>query len=78
MKHDVNDILINPCSGGILALWLGHIDLQFVVDEHSTVMYVCSYMMKVEKVLGETLTRVGKECKNDDLWTQMNKIKRNF
>ena len=41
-------------------------------------MYVCSYMMKVEQALGETLKRVANECRNDDLWTQMKKIKKEF
>ena len=28
--------------------------------------------------MGETLTRVEKECQNDAIWTQMNKIKKEF
>ena len=41
-------------------------------------MYVCSYMTKGEKAMGETLKRVAKECYNDDIHTQMNKIKKEF
>ena len=41
-------------------------------------MYVCSYMTKVEKTMGETLKRVTKECCYDDIHTQMNKIKKEF
>ena len=52
--------------------------MQCAVDEYSTVMYVCSNIMKGEKAWGETLKRVAMECKNDDLWTQINKIKREF
>ena len=78
LKCDVEDIFINACNSDILALWQGIIDLQYVVDEYSTVMYVCNYMMKGEKALGETLKRVAKECRNDDLWTQMKKIKKKF
>ena len=47
-------------------------------DEYSTIMYVCSYMMKSEKGMGEALKRVAKECQNDDIQTQMNKIKKEF
>ena len=47
-------------------------------DEYSTIMYVCSYMMKSEKAMGEALKRVAKECQNDDIQTQMNKIKKEF
>ena len=35
-------------------------------------------MTKGEKGMGETLKRVGKECQNDAIQTQMNKIKKEF
>ena len=35
-------------------------------------------MMKSEKAMGEALKRVAKECQNDDIQTQMNKIKKEF
>ena len=35
-------------------------------------------MMKSEKTMGEALKRVAKGCQNDDIWTQMNKIKKAF
>ena len=35
-------------------------------------------MMKSEKAMGEALKRVAKECQNDDIWTQKNKIKKEF
>ena len=35
-------------------------------------------MMKGEKGMGETLKRVTKECRNDAILTQMNKIKKEF
>ena len=53
-------------------------DLQYVINEIATVKYVCSYMTKGEKGMGETLKRVAKECHNDSIWTQMNKIKKEF
>ena len=61
------DIFINPCNQDILHLWRGNTDLQYVEDEYSTIMYVCSYMMKSEKAMGEALKRVAKECQNDDI-----------
>ena len=35
-------------------------------------------MMKNEKAMGEALKRVAKECQNDDIQRQMNKIKKEF
>ena len=59
-------------------MWRGNVDLQYVINEIATVKYVCSYMTKGEKGMGETLKRVAKECQNDAVWTQMNKIKKEF
>ena len=55
----------------------GNMDLQSVVDDIGAVMYVCSYMTKGEKAMGETLKRVSKECRNDDIHTQMKKSRKN-
>ena len=35
-------------------------------------------MMKGENGMGETWKRVAKECQNDSIWTQINKIKKVF
>ena len=78
LKRNPCDTYINPCNLDILHLWGGNVDLQYVADETATVMYVCSYMTKGEKAMGETLKKVAQECQNDDVWTQMNKIKNEF
>ena len=72
------DVYTNSCNTDILRLWGANVDLQYVTNEVATVMYVCSYMTKGEKAMGETLKRVSKECRNDDMRTQMNKIKKEF
>ena len=41
----------------------GNVDLQYVINEIATVKYVCSYMTKGEKGMGETLKRVAKNAK---------------
>ena len=78
LKCDPCDIYINPSNRYILCLWRGNTDLQYVINEVATVMYVCNYMTKEEKAMGETLKKVVKECKDDNIRTQMNKIKREF
>ena len=70
--------IINQCNRDILILWGGSMDLQPVTDDVATVMYVYSYVIKGEKVMGETLKNVAKECRNDDIHTQMNKIRKEF
>ena len=61
-----------------MSLWKGNVDLQYVINEIATVKYVCSYMTKGEKGMGETLKRVAKECQNETIRTQMNRIKKEF
>ena len=78
LKCSIQDAFINGLNSDILALWGGNIDLQMVIDEVAAVMYVCSYMTKGEKAMGETLKRVAKECRDDDIQTQMKKIKKEF
>ena len=71
-------MFINACNQDILSLWRGNVDLQYIINEIATVKYVCSYMTKGEKGMGETLKRVAKECQNDAIQTQMNKIRKEF
>ena len=78
LQQNPCDIFINASNQDVLHLWGGNIDLQYVEDEYSTIMCVCSYMMKSEKAMGEALRSVAKECQNDDIWMQMSKIKKEF
>ena len=75
LKQNPEDVFINACNQDILSLWRGNVDLQYVINE--TVKYVCSYMTRGEKGMGETLKRVAKECQNDTIRTQMNKVRKN-
>ena len=78
LKQNPQDVFINTCNHDILSLWRGHVDLQYLVNEIATVKYVCSHMTKGKKGMGKTLKRVSKECQNDAIRTQMNKIKKEF
>ena len=49
---------INPYNPYILEIWKANMDIQFVENAISAVMYVCSYMMKAEKGMGDLLKRV--------------------
>ena len=62
LKRNPCDTYINPCYLDILCLWGGNVDLQPVTDEIATIMYVCSYMTKGERAMGETLKRVAQKC----------------
>ena len=74
LKRNPSDVFTNGCNLEILKLWGGNIDFQFVIDEYTTVMYICGYMMKSEKALGEQLKQVARECQSDDIAKQLKKI----
>ena len=78
LKCNIQDAFINGVNRDLLCLWGGNMDLQMVIDDVAAVMYVCSYMTKGEKAMGEILREVAKQCKDDDIKTQMKKIKKEF
>ena len=60
LKQNPQDVFTNACNHDILSLWRGNVNLQYVINEIATVKYVCSYMTKGERGMGETLKRVAK------------------
>ena len=78
MQQNPQDAFIHACNYDMLSLWGGNVDLQHVINEIATVKYICSYMTKGEKGIGETLKRVANECAHDAIQMQMNKIKKEF
>ena len=74
IKCNPTDKLTNDVNLDMLCLWGGNIYFQYTVDEYSTVMYVCRYMMKSEQDMGEPLKRVAKEHKNEQISEQLKQI----
>ena len=61
LKRNPQDVFMHACNKDILSLWRGNVDLLYVINEIATVKYVCSYMTKGEKGMGETLKTVTKD-----------------
>lgn len=78
LKRNPRDVFINGCNHEILRLWGANVDFQFILDEYSTIVYVCSYMMKSEKAMGETLKAIARDCINDELKVKMRKLGKAF
>ena len=74
IQRDSKEKFINSFHKDILYLWRANMDFQFVTDAVSAVMYVCSYMMKSDAAMGELLKAVSRECRRDDVRTQMRKL----
>ena len=50
LKRATTEMQNNGYNPTILKIWKGNMDIQYITDAISAVMYVCSYMMKAERV----------------------------
>ena len=78
LQRDIPDMRINSYNPTILKIWKGNMDIQYIVDAISAVMYVCSYMMKAEKGMGDLLKRICKEVHSAEIRTQLKTVGRAF
>ncbi len=78
LKREPKDCFVNPYNPDILLNWEANIDVQYVLDAYSCIMYLVSYVLKDEKSLSDMLRRVSKENKNETIRKQMNVIGSKF
>ena len=78
LKRDPGDAFTNGYNFSILLLWGANIDFQFILDEYSMVMYICAYVMKSERAMGEVLKAVARECQSEPIEEQLRKIGKAF
>ncbi len=64
-KQNFSDVYINQYNKELLSLWKANMDIQFLQNAYSVVMYMFSYMMKKEKGMGELLKRVAEEVEQN-------------
>ena len=78
LKHATTEMQINGYNPTIMKIWKGNMDIQYITDAISAVMYVCSYMMKAEKGMGDLLKCVCKEVHREEIQTQLKAVGRAF
>ena len=78
LERDIDDCKTNNCNLDCLKLWRANMDIQYVADPYSCIMYVLSYVMKCENGMSEILKHVAKEFKDQSVWDQMKKILSTF
>ena len=49
---------------GLLAVWQGNHDVQFVLDPYQCVTYICDYMTKSQKGMSDLLRAACEEAKS--------------
>ena len=61
LKRDPTEQNVNCYSPTVLKTWLANMDIQYVINAYACVMYIASYVLKVEKGKGELLKQATKE-----------------
>ncbi|VDI14436.1 Hypothetical predicted protein [Mytilus galloprovincialis] len=76
IKRKPADIWINQYNPTLLRCWNANMDLQYITDAYSCVMYIISYISKAEREMGLVLENATKEAAegNCDAQDAMKKI----
>jgi hypothetical protein len=78
MKRDAKDVWINGYNPDLLRSWDANMDLQFIMDPYSCVMYILSYISKSEHELGMIMKAAQEEISagnvDADLKAKMKKL----
>ena len=74
MQREPSQAWINTYNLDVIAVWKANMDLQYILDPYACVMYIASYMLKSEKSMGELLKQVSKECRAEQIKTQLRRI----
>ena len=74
LQRQPSERWINQYNPKILQTWRANMDLQFIADPYSCIMYITSYMMKSERAVSELLKKVANECREDDVKSKLKKL----
>ncbi|XP_073671989.1 uncharacterized protein [Paramisgurnus dabryanus] len=64
LKRKPCDIWVNQYNRDLLRCWNANMDIQFVVDAYSCIVYIISYISKQEREMGLLLANAQKEAYN--------------
>ncbi len=56
-KRSPKDVWVNQYNKHLLRAWQGNMDIQYVTDAYSVVVYIISYITKAEQEMGLLLQR---------------------
>ncbi|XP_076849952.1 uncharacterized protein LOC143498932 [Brachyhypopomus gauderio] len=62
LKRKPGDIWVNQYNRDLIRCWNANMDIQFVVDAYSCIVYIISYISKAEREMGLLLSRTQKEA----------------
>ena len=70
-KRNPKDRCINNYNPVILKSWKANMDLQFVTDVYSCIMYIVSYITKDERELSDLLRHTSKQANDQNIRQQL-------
>ncbi len=62
LKRKPSDVWVNQYNKDLLRCWNANMDIQFVVDAYSCIVYIISYISKAEREMGLLLSNAQKEA----------------
>ena len=74
LKRQPSEQNVNCYSPAVLRAWQANMDIQYVTNAYACVMYITSYVLKVEKGMGELLKQAAKEVHQGNTRQQLNKL----
>ena len=78
LKRDLTEVNINNYNVTIIKAWEANLDVQYVTNVYSCIMYVASYMSKPEKTLGDVLKGVSASTQHLGAKSSMKNIAKKF
>ncbi|XP_026120183.1 LOW QUALITY PROTEIN: uncharacterized protein LOC113099530, partial [Carassius auratus] len=67
LKRNPKDVWVNQYNRDLMRAWQGNMDIQYVTDAFSVVVYILSYITKAEQEMGLLLQRAQNEAMNGNL-----------
>ncbi len=74
LKRNFRERWINNYNPAILKTWKGNMDLQYITDPYSCIVYITSYMLKSERAMSELLRKVAQETNREEVKDQLKKL----
>ena len=75
-KRRIQEQWINNYNPHLIRAWNGNMDIQYVMDPYSCVMYIVSYISKSEREMGDLLRNAQREAYegNDEAVSQLRRL----
>ena len=75
-KRRIEEQWINSYNPHLIRAWNGNMDIKYVMDPYSCVMYIVSYISKSEREMGDLLRNAQREASegNDEAISQLRKL----